>query len=752
MEKLKYPSRQVDNVITKFKQNNFSGGMYYDPDVPASQIPNHAVRWLYNVIAYSDYVEVRPGTKLLSNVLPPFVANKVNIVASKTGFIITKTDGADFLIQDLGRYFWWPDSRRRDLITSVLSATQVKVNYDTVEVASTAKNPAKMMREENTQRFMHNTSGKLFTLFGEKVYYSNRGVTDEWREVYLRSGQSISDRPAREFSTFDSNQNNVFLINKNGVYKIDTTVDPMDLWKSNTDCSDNTIIESPETVANAFGRRYLYAPARLVGRYDENAVNNALRIQQESGANNTDPATEYQDYRTFYGADPEVDDRVIGPMFYPNNSEHWTHLSIYSTKSLSLVQTNPAKYILIDQVSVAKAFDASRRVADGHILIGATGRVNFTPADVGNPIVFADGTADTLMVFVSNTEMEGTGVLGAVAQQGAAIGGGRVLNASQSGYFVNWVAGSTFQNSDIGKTLFWAEGEYSYIVEVINAVQVRVETEAIHLNQGATIDPNGRYYNDIIPDRVLTNRAPDWSLYQRYWQPLPQLDAGVIVPGYILVAKNGIDEIHYSQLPNGLEYLGGYYNKAFQFMPVKDTVRDIREFSDRFVVYCANRSYWGNFTVSTPVEIPEVGEFVAVLGNLNILSKTIGIMDKSSIEKLPDGSEQVVTSEPGVRICNGSAFGPNLAVDQAGKPLVLNELEKAQKTVATGYDQNKLGYMLFYSQSNTDLESLISNIECQIKKSVISLEFENIDDWYKSPFTKAEVPGNGEDVKKVVSC
>jgi len=689
MVKLKRPSKTEDNGILKPKQRGFAA-MYMDPDVPASVIPDNAVRWVLNVLLYGDYAEVRPGTEKHSDLIPPF--SRTGYTATKSGDIITKTVGTNFTTDDVDSYFWWPESGRRDLIVSFIDANNVQVKHADAEGPTTA---GAIMMPENAKKIFHNSSGYLFAFFGTDVYYTTWDMIT-WTKLPLRSGSATVDMPISAVSVFDQNQSYVFLINANGVFAVDTRQDPMELFKINTACPNNTITEVAAGGGNVFGRRYLHSMSRVICRMDENRFT-GRRIQNESGTNNIDHNTASQDFREVYGVDPGAGDRSVGPITYPVGSRHWTHVPIYATNDLAVDTTDPERYVLLDEIPIAKAFDASRNVADGHILIPALGNGEFTQADVGNTIEFSDGTVDTLTAFVSAAEMVGTGVLIGVGMQGSAIGNGRVMDCSQTGYVITRTAGGAFLAADVGRAVFWADGYIGFITEFIDANNVQVDTSEVHALQGLTINPTSRYYNDRIPDETLNNRASQFALYQRFWQPLPILDTGVVVPGFIVVAKAGVDEIHYSQMPTNREYLAGYYNPYFQMAPIKDHITALREYKDRFVIYCANSTYWCATNVTLSAEVPEIGEYIAVLSGVNNLDLTTGVKDPGSIHRLQDGREIVVTSEPGLRICNGQAYSENYAVDPQGRSYVLDQLQKAQQRTAAGYDRNKLGYLLFFS-------------------------------------------------------
>ena len=841
MDKLKQPRRTDMNPMIDHKKDFFGGGQYSDPAVPASEIPNNGVRNAFNMLLYPDYAEVRPGTEKHSDLIPPFVADRVTYLATKTDYIITITFGQSFSQEDVDYYFYWPISGRRDLILEVINETQIRVKHSDAEGPATASMPGKIMPPENAKRFWHSASNKLYAIFGEKVYSTSWDM-DSWTEIQLSSSRLAADKIISAYSIFDANKSWIYLINPNGVFVIDTTMTPMEMWKSNTACQDNTIVETEEDVENTHGNRYLTCSSRLSGFVTQNRLNASIVIQQESGPNNpnktdetnkdfaevwspsysgstvdsyeslvgntntrsiaewkaiTDGAfncvgvggtgnrtvgaldfsgivtkddvaaiiqialnTYYIDISFTYNAvtnaftlyptndkngslrtvryfskaytgteifidgylnmgNPSLvpageggtivstnlsteNTRSIGPITIPVNARHWTHIPIYRTNDLAVATTSQERYVLAAEIPIGKAFDAYRDNADGHIHISPGGNGEFAEADVLCAIKFADGTTDTISGFISSTEVVGSGVLATVVGQGAAIGNGRVMTAKQVGTVITAVTGDSFLTSDVGMRVWWADGYYSFILEYVNATTVIAETSSNHTQQGLTINPTSRYFNDTVEDQILNDRASQYPLYTRFWQPLPLLDAGAIVPGFIIVSKAGIDEIHYSMLRNKHEYLGGYYNDYLQIAPIKDKIIHFSEFKDMLLIYCSNSTYWIATNTTLAMEVPDIGEYVSVISGVNLLDEKIGVFDAGSVQKIPNGIDIVFTNEPGVRTCNGGRFGQNFAVDNQGRSMVLNDLQKTQQKTASGYDANKLGYLIFFSDEAPD--------------------------------------------------
>lgn len=392
---------------------------------------------------------------------------------------------------------------------------------------------------------------------------------------------------------------------------------------------------------------------------------------------------------------------AIGPLTLPAGAQHFTHYSVYTVEDLALEGTNKEAYVWAFDLPVCKAFDAFRDNADGHIHISPGGNGEFEPTDSGTPIEFSDGTTDTLGRWISSTEMEGTSTLVAVAGQGAAIGGGRVFTASQTGTTITRTTGDNFYPADAGKTFHWADGYRSYITEWVDNNNVRTQSSASHPPQGGTMDPISRYFTDTITDETIIDKRKTYALEHRIWEPFDTMDMGAIVPGFMIVASYEGYELQYCQIGIYKEYLAGFHNKYYQTSPLKDAVTSLQEFPDRLIIFCSSSTLWAPTNVSQTIPVGDTGLFVTTLAYVDVADKVIGVKDPSSIVTLPDGIQIVITNEPGVRIFDGIRYGPNLALDPEGRSYVLADLQKLQSAVAAGYEP-QLGYLIFGTEDYPD--------------------------------------------------
>jgi len=401
-------------------------------------------------------------------------------------------------------------------------------------------------------------------------------------------------------------------------------------------------------------------------------------------------------------SDPEV----IGDITYPADAVsgtpqwHDNHASIYCSLDigengidvLNGEGNNDELYVWNADIPIARAFKA--RESAGNLITLESGQL-FSIADVGNTLVFADGTS-TVIQYLCNeggtqvytdTSRWAVGNLGAKAEQGAAIGGGDVFTAVQAVSGAETVGASTItftgytaSADDEGKTVFWSDGSYSHIVKFLTTATVEAAESTAVSSRIATMNPTGRKYNDTIPDYTLASRIGGEPLRQRFWQPVPQCNVGVIVNGFMFTAATNDTKVNYSQMPTYFEYLAGQHNEAYQYAEVKDGIQELMEFPDKVVVFCNHSTHslpTNNYTEQT---VPDVGEVVVVISGQTVADHNIGTT-YGAIAKKDQNTAIVITREPAIRIFDGFKYGENLAADR-----LMKKLRALQAAYLVSYD------------------------------------------------------------------
>ena len=391
--------------------------------------------------------------------------------------------------------------------------------------------------------------------------------------------------------------------------------------------------------------------------------------------------------------------------------QHWTHYSIYGTLDIGPEGTdpvtgignNPERYMWLYDLRVAAGFYASK---DSTGLITAS-QGTFELADVGSVFEWENGDRDVIVSYISGTQVtaEASGDVGyeeSLSEQAAAIGDGLVFRASQTGYTVTnetVLNANAFTAADVGRMLFWADGVEALITEYVDANTVLVQESRTHATQGMTKDPEWRAFNDTVSDDILRIRrnSGKWLLRQRFWEPLPLTNIGVVVPGFLFAAVRGESNLYYTQLPPTQKYLAGSHNPFHQTdESCKDAITHIAEFPDRLVVFCTESTWAGATNKSIELNVADkVGEKVVAFGGLQVVDSNIGLLDYGSLQMPELGFSIMITSEPAVRTFDGYKFGPNLAeIEKLGMGAVMKQLRTWQAATASLYHPDT-GYVIW---------------------------------------------------------
>lgn len=420
-------------------------------------------------------------------------------------------------------------------------------------------------------------------------------------------------------------------------------------------------------------------------------------------------------------SDPEV----IADITYPTDSVsgyshyHDDFACVYcsldigpnGTDVLTGEGNNPELYVWNADIPIARAFSAQEN--SSNLITLAAGEV-FHQADVGNTLVYDTGDESVIQYLCdsggtrvyTDTSRYAIGNFGTISgYTGAAIGGGSIFKAAQAtlgtetvGNATVTVEGSFPANAEnyVRRTIFWEDGTCSHIVRYVGHSPVRFEVaeDDTVTSQYATINPTGRKYNDTIPDYTLRARIAGESLKQRFWQPLPQCNVGVVANGFMFSAATNDTKVYYSQMPTYYEYLAGQYNEAYQYAEMKDGIQELVEFPDKVIVFC-NHS-----TLSLPTNnyeeqpIPDIGENVIVISGQTVVDHNIGTT-YGGVTKKDQNTAIVITREPAIRLFDGTKYGENMAADR-----LMNKLRALQAAYLTSYDP--VNGFLFWGLDDTE--------------------------------------------------
>ena len=383
----------------------------------------------------------------------------------------------------------------------------------------------------------------------------------------------------------------------------------------------------------------------------------------------------------------------------------WTHYSIYETLDIGNAGTDPItgeanvpdRFVWAYDLRVAASFYAEK--STDSIVTAEDGE--FEEADVGSVIGWRDGDRDTIIAFISSTQVRvatETYFDNPKSLMAAAIGNGEVTEASQSSNTVTWSKGTNFADVEVGDTIYWPDGRRSQVSALISDTQVRVSDSTTRSATGMTFHPTGRNYYDRVSDDKLRSRINKgiWLLQQRFHTAIPNGNMIVVTPAFIFVAAREDTVINYGTYEPAYRYLLGYHYSYYQVeTSIKDAITHMEEFPNRLIVFCSKKTYGGPVNESTQFAVKGTGSFVTTFNGFQLVDGNIGVRDWGSIRKPIHGKSILVTSEPAVREFDGYSYGQNLAEDEArGMEKVMNELRSWFRASGSCYHPD-LGYVIW---------------------------------------------------------
>lgn len=695
------PKTTQDNKrsITRV-QEGFGAGMF--DDIPAHKIPVNGVKYSTNYHLHGDRGEPRGGNRLwgdwensTAHAALPSLPGRTGYSLTKSGTTVTKTVGTSFTAADVGNYIVYDDGVR-ERIDAYISATQVTMAVSTAHAASTA---AYVMGPVNCIKF-HKRTGKVVMHIDTRIFISSDRYISSWVECYNVTPEYSLDS---SISFWDEKDIYAYFYNADGIFRLDLS-DLTDLsgnpplyFKINTPTPSVAITDTAR-VDLGYARKYVYQMIRLSGTGDRDRNTSGVTIEQISGP--TAVNDDFKDYGKVWNEHPFGPDDVptsqpvpMGTLTVPTNPStgnivgHWTHYALYATLDAGEdygKTNNPELFVWLGDIPVVTPLICGR---SGNVVTATSG--TFSLNDVGCTITWQDGTTAVISIYNSPTSVN-VYTTGTVTAQAANLGEARAMTASQTTTTITRTSGGVFSSNDVGKQVFWLDGRKSVITAYTDANTVTAYPSQTVTSTAAAIDPSERDYNDDTLDATLQDRIGGYSLQNRFFQPLPDCNMGVIVGAFMYVAVRDQNRVYYSQIPDSEIYRAGYYNADYQVVLFKDIVRLIREYPDRLVIFCAGSTHAVPTNVFDEEEVPEIGEVVAVVSGKFTVDHGIGLLDHGSVQQITHGRERMITNEFAVREFDGKAYSK---IDYSYGRL-RKKLMKLENSTASGYNR-ETGYLVW---------------------------------------------------------
>lgn len=374
---------------------------------------------------------------------------------------------------------------------------------------------------------------------------------------------------------------------------------------------------------------------------------------------------------------------------------HWNRYVLCSTLDvadpLNGSGNNTELYIWNTDIPVAKAFTAS---ISGWVITLTEGE--FVPGDTGSRFRFENGHEYDLVEYVDSTHFN-VAVYGLYPSQSAAIGGDgyylvnkpiRVLTIQQDGTTIHRISGDLFSSTDAGRILFLSDGTELHVVSYTDMDTVEVkESATIAINTAACIEPKTRKWFDTTRDDPyltspnLRSRITNYSLQNRFFTPLPNSNVGEITSNMLWAALREDTVVYYSPADTNYRHQTGYHYEQEQREFVQDAIIEMSEIGDYLSIKCVHTTRALPLNTFTGIELDSAGTSIIKCAGNFMVDEHIGIKHYGAVCRIDRKQQIVITSEPGIRIFNGSEYGDNLAIDR-----IVKILEKMKVGYACCYD------------------------------------------------------------------
>lgn len=605
------------------------------------------------------------------------------IVGHAVDYGLYRDSGPNFTSALVG-CFWVHDSGSRDYIDSFVGVSELgTIHNSTVYVADTRAH----IEPPLNASYVHQTQSKIVILAGANIYVSKGIPITGWTKALVLNEAALTSAQSVMYEDGDD----VVLLNASGEFRIVLASTPY-AWRMNETPPTHTFVSESETVANdgeviTNGYRSLYTMSRIysstcaVLNYDRTGGASGAVVEQESAP--TPPDSNGLDYSEKWQAEEVGASYPIEfGLTAPASPNHWTHYSRYRTKNINAAGISAGNrenvFVWTKDIPVARCLTCSK-AADKSITVT---HGTLSADDIGSTIVWQDGKTDVIKAVLSPTSATGDSTQVA-SSQSAGIGGGTVFTMRITGGAITVESGYSLQASDVGKPIFLADGYVIYIKSVTNSTTAIALVNDSHVSQAAMIDPVSRKFNDTVTDATLQIRIKSgkymYILQNRFFQALPSASTGVLTAGFLFVATRGEGTYYYCE--TGKKYLTGYHQVAKQFSDkIYSGIQHIRPYPDKIIIRCI----MGTWKVMTNITYEggdtDLGESYQILPDPVDVEGSLGVVGEHSAIRIPNGTEIVFTTEPALRVFDGTTYGNNIA-----SRLIQKEINKLKVPIHMSY-------------------------------------------------------------------
>jgi hypothetical protein len=567
--------------------------------------------------------------------------------------------------------------------------------------------------------YQHKKTKYIFIHLGTNIYVSRTPEMTAWELCHCES----LNKPVDEESSFDGSEDTIFLFNPtNGIYKIDLFDSPSSIfyYRVNAEIPTQKITsidthEDPLTSgAIQYKRRVVYSLSKISGSgIGVNRTTPNVRLMTDSGSNL--PDSNYQDYAVLYGRSFNASGMTIPNVSGTSNKErHWDFYSLWTTADVSPsgidpisgIGNNTEAYVWLNDIPICQAYKGTLSSGSLIYMASFSGQQPAIEKFVNHPCythTLSSGLISgylqqfgissyehTFSVSLSITDYNKDMVF--------FMGGGSGALLTASNGILTPINGNTFNSSDIGRRVFMSDGSKFHISGISGVSGLTVENRTITTSmagswregEGTNITTNvwdesawlGEEFPAVVglTETQINSRLAGYPLFQRFYQQLPVSTHAKIIPGWMVVSKDNDYYMYQSQMPEGYEYLTGYYHPAYQFTRFEDMVKGYGMLLDKLVIYCRHSTYIIPTNVISSVSIEELGIDISLLSQQVLVDANIGLTDKNSLCDIELSKQMMITNDFGIRVFDGNTYSENYATQK-----IENDLRKMNKNFSAIY-------------------------------------------------------------------
>ena len=692
---------------------------------PASELPDGYSALNKNVIDRGEYYDVRNGSR-------QYTTFKLGITISSVDLDEDTITLSNVHQWNTGDVVWLrgdglPGPFQEEIAYYVIKVTnkiiKLAASYSNA-VAGTAININANLSEESWIYYGeinavedHVGQNVVVMMLGNSIYVINKRMNRFTRVLNI---ESVDPSSVSSMFVYDSS---IILFSSTGIFKIVLDDDFYWMYQINKYLPTIPVTDINESETLIYGYLYLYSMALLSGTGNRSRLDSEILFESgtvEKGSSGKDYGEVYFEYEV--GVNLSYNNS-LGDLTLPGSVNGITHFPLYRTRNIgensggsgtniNSIGNKRDFFIWVADIPVAKAFVIDTSTTLGTATIASGNK--FVRGDATCVLKDAAGNTATISAYADEDNVTiGAGLASGTAIY-CAIGGGRVMQCSQSGYVLTRSAGGTFATTDKGLLIFLSDGSYRHIVRYLTANTVEVAEDGDFIDYAGTLKPTSgnfsRKWNDTVSDDPKGDGRVAWedfSLYgadlyipRRFFKPIPNSNIGVINNGFVVCAIRGDSKYYYSQIGDK-DYSMGYYIIPNQTKKISGSINNIVVFPSKVIIFTDKTTIEVILSSSSNIGRTSVGENIFELSAPNVVDTQRGVKAWKTVVFKNADLLFALCSDSSYRGFNGSVWGDDLSIIN-GKDAVSKEYLKLadQSYGINAFYSNFAGSKLWFRKWN----------------------------------------------------